>query len=268
MKASILLDSDRPKVPIQEVIDQFRKVGMQYTEQNPDLGVVVGGDGVFSYFGRLETIPLLFVGVRGEKPTGSRAHLAEVYFEELGRALRDLKEGRYEVVEYPRLEVLLNAKSIGEVFTDVYLERGADGNCLRFKVFTKGEGFHFTDFVIGNGVAVTTQAGSTGYFSYLDKIRLGDWLEPERHLAIGENELGICYIVPTYSVRDGTVEHPLRYTVPYGSEIRIQLIREADARLYGVYKDRSGIKIGLDDIVTIRASKRSTRVVKVAPHLK
>jgi len=268
MKASILIDSERPKVRTQEVIDKFNQAGIEHSEQNAEFGVVIGGDGVFSYFGRLEKIPLLFVGLRPQKPTGSRAHLAEVYFDELATALLDLKEGRYEVVEYPRAEVLLNGTSIGDVFTDVYVERGADSNCLRFLVITLGNGFGFTDLVIANGVVVTTRAGSTGYYSYVDKVRLGDWFEPERHVIIGENELGVCYIVPTYSIREGTVEHPLRYTVPFDTQIQIQLLREADARLYGVAKDRSGIKVGLDDVVTIKASRRNTRVIKVAPHLK
>jgi len=81
----------------------------------------------------------------------------------------------------------------------------------------RGKGFEFTDSAVSNGIVITTSAGSTGYYSYLDKLDHADRLEPEKHTVIGDDEVGVCHIAPTYTSRDKTNLHPLRYTVPWGS---------------------------------------------------
>jgi NAD+ kinase len=264
LRASILVDPDKPKVNVADVIPLLKKAGIEPTDTRPTFAVVVGGDGVFSYYGRIKSIPLLFVGVRSRTATGSKAYLAETYLDGLEDALEEIREGRYGVTKYRRLEALMDRRKLGEVFTDVSLEKGADSNALRYKLTAKGREFSFTEFVISNGVAVCTRAGSTGYFSYVDKIRLGDWLEPQRNTIIREDEIGICHIVPTYASREDTKLHPLRYTLPWGSEVRIQLIREGDARLFGMTKSRAGIRISAEDAVTIRPSPNTTSVIRLA----
>ncbi len=263
MRASILVDPEKPKVSFEDVATILKEVGIEIVSSHPDFAVVVGGDGVFSYYGRILSVPLLFVGVRSRTATGSKAYLAESYLDGLKHTMKNIKAKRYTVTECRRLEVLLGRAKLGEVFTDVSLEKGADSNALRYKLTARGEGFRFTDFVISNGVVVCTRAGSTGYFSYLDKVRLGDWLEPERSLVIRDDEFGVCHVVPTYSKREGTTVHPLRYTLPWQSEVKIQLMRDADARLFGLRKSRGGIRISPEDVVTVRPSPNATRVIRV-----
>ncbi len=264
MRASVLVDPEKPKVRMEDIASMLEELGIEAVTTRPDFAVVVGGDGVFSYYGRIKSIPLLFVGVRSKTATGSKAYLAESYLDGLEHALREIRDGRYGVTEYKRLEVLLDGTKLGEVFTDVSLEKGAESNALRYKITAKGKEFSFTDFFISNGVAVCTRAGSTGYFSYLDKIRLGDWLEPQRSTVISDEEIGICHIVPTYSTREGTPAHPLRYTLPWESQVRVQLMREGDARLFGLSKSRGGIRVSTEDVVTIRPSVNTTRIIRLA----
>jgi len=263
MRASILVDPEKPKVSLQDVARILDEAGVEIASTRPDFAVVVGGDGVFSYYGRILSVPLLFVGVRSRTATGSKAYLAEAYLDGLKNTLKKIKAKKYTVTEYRRLEVLLDRAKLGEVFTDVSLEKGADSNALRYKLTARGRGFSFTDFFISNGVVVCTRAGSTGYYSYLDKVKLGDWLEPERSLVIRDDEIGVCHIVPTYSKREGANLHPLRYTLPWESEVKIQLVRDADARLFGLRKSRGGIHVSPEDVVTVRPSPNATRVIRV-----
>ena len=51
----------------------------------------------------------------------------------------------------------------------------------------------FTDFVIGNGVIISTSFGSSGYYSYLDRI--GKPKKKPMEL-FDDNKLGICHILP------------------------------------------------------------------------
>ena len=78
---------------------------------------------------------------------------------------------------------------------------------------------------------------------------------------MGKDEVGVCDIVPIYTSKEGTSEHPLRYTLPWGTEIRIELVRDADARLYAVGRSRNGIRVRLGSS-TIKPSRHTTRIIK------
>jgi len=265
LKATVLVDSERPKVSEGEVVSVLKKLGMEYSATSPSFGVVVGGDGLFSHQGRQLSIPLLFVGTKSRRPTDSKARLAEVYLTGLEAALRDVKAGRYTVVKHRRLEVSISGGAFkGEIFTDVSLEKGADSNCIRYALEVRGKGAEFTDSAVSNGIVITTAAGSTGYYSYLDKLDRGDRLEPEKYTVIGEDKVGVCHIAPVYTSRDGTSRHPLRYAVPWGSKFRMSLMRDADAHLFGVTRSRKGLRITTEDTVEVGPSKNSTNVIRLA----
>ncbi len=235
---------------------------MEVSSRKGDIGLVVGGDGVFGRYGRVEQIPLLFVGVRSRSATGSKAYMAETYFDELPDALGEIAAGRYQVKEFRRLKVLKNGKPLGEVFTDVYLQRGAESNCIRYRVKVRGEGVSFEEAAIGDGVVVTTSAGSTGYFSYPDRIR-DDSVEASGHAGVKDDQVGICHVVPTYTERLESGEHPLRYAVPWGSVIEISITRKADARLYGVGGGRGGLRIKMRERVAVVPGTGTTKVVSL-----
>jgi hypothetical protein len=263
LKISILTDPERPRANPQEVAKIIADARLEYATKGADIGIVIGGDGVFSYFGRIKSIPLLFVGAPSKKATGSKAYLSEANLHELDAALSKIRLGKYKVKKYKRLEVILNSKKRADIFTDVSLERGADSNCLRYKLVARGKDFGFTDFAIANGLVVSTSAGSTGYFSYLDKLKSGGQFKPNLSSRIRPDRIGICHIVPTYTERDNSSNHPLRYTIPWESEIKVQLTRNADARLYGITRSQRGIKVGTEEVVAIRPSPNTTQLVKL-----
>ncbi|MDA4127169.1 MAG: hypothetical protein OK452_08230 [Thaumarchaeota archaeon] len=260
MKAKILLDGGTPKVPPVELKRVIQSAGIGVSEDKADFGIVVGGDGRFSRYGRTESIPLLFVGVRSKAPTGSRAYLAQTTFNELRVALKQIRKGVYSIDEHPRLAVLKNGRALGEVFTDVYLQRGGDSACIRYHVRITGKGVRIDEDAIGDGVVISTRAGSTGYYSYPDRIR-GEWMDPTAFAKIGKNEIGVCHVNPTYTQRSGLSQHPLRYKVPWGCTIKLSLFRKADARVYGTTDGRAGVKIALKDEITIRRGKQATKII-------
>jgi hypothetical protein len=261
MKAKMLVDGGTPKIPPNDLRKVIQESGIEVSNGVADFGIVVGGDGKFSRFGRSEEVPLLFVGVRSSKgATGSKAHLAQTTFDELPMALEQIRQGEYSVDEQRRLRVLKNGRSIGEVFTDVYLQRGNEGDCIRYKVGVWGPGVRIEEAAIGDGVVVTTQAGSTGYYSYPDRIKR-EWMDPSAFATMGRDEVGICHVTPTFTERVGETRHPLRYTVPWGCRIELSLFRRADARLYGTTDRISGVEVSLGDKVTVVPGKLLTRVI-------
>lgn len=236
--------------------------GIELTSHEADVGLVVGGDGIFTLYGRLEAEPLLFVGVRSNKPTGSKAYMAQVDIEELPAALGRLKKGEYTVREHGRLEAFKNGGSLGEVFTDIYLQRGEESNGIRYRVRATTPAGVIEESAIGDGVIVTTAAGSTGYYSYPDRIR-GDTVVPGASSRILDGEVGVCHIIPTYGERAGSDVFPLRYTLPWGSTVELWITRPADARVYGSGTGRKGVKVNTKDRISVKAGKNSTRLVEL-----
>ncbi len=255
-------DEERPKVDPLELKNVVRESGIEVTRRKAEIGIVVGGDGIFSKFGKSESEPLLFVGVRSNKATGSKAYMAETYFDELPNALARLKEGAYTVKECSRLEVFKDGKSLGEVFTDVYLQRGDESNSLRYRVRVSGPGKEIEESVIGDGVVVTTSAGSRGYYSYPDRMK-GSMLDMDAFSKLEEDNIGICHIAPTFAERSGSQERLLRYAVPWGSKIEMWLTRPANARLYGVESGRGGVKVTTRDRITVVTGKNTTKIVQL-----
>ena len=263
MKAKMLLDGGKPKVPPGALRTILERAGMTVGERGADFGVVVGGDGRFSMYGRTEEMPLLFVGVRARGAGGSMAHLAQANFDELPEALDRVVKGAYTVDEHKRLAVLKNERKVGEVFTDVYLQRGSQSDCIRYRVRVSGKGVDFQEAAIGDGVVISTRAGASGYYSYPDRIR-GEWMEPGAFASLKKDEVGICHINPTFTERSGESHHPLRYRIPWGSKVELSLFREADARLYGTTDTKTGIGVALGDTLTVVPGKKVTRVISFA----
>ena len=264
MKIKLLLDDGKPKADPSAVKRFIEKAGMTVGDRKPDLGVVVGGDGLFSAYGRREDIPLLFVGVKSRGATGSKAFMAAAYMDELPSALEALAGGRYSVEEHGRLEVMKNGSHMGEVFTDVYLQRGDESNCIRYRLRVTGRDVSIEEAAIGDGVVVTTSAGSTGYYSYPDRED-GMEMKVGAYSTVKKNEIGICHITPTYTERTGSGVHPFRYVVPWDSRVELWISRPADARLYGATDDRKGVGIGMRDRISIVPSRKTTKVVVLNP---
>ncbi len=260
MKVKLLLNDGEPKADPAVLTTAVKKAGMTVGGRRADVGLVLGGDGLFGACGRSEDMPLLFVGVRSKGATGSKALMAAAYLDDLSAALQAVAEGRYSVEEHGRLEVRRNGKRLGEVFTDVYLQRGSDSNCIRYRVKVSSDGGEFEDAAIGDGVVVTTSAGSTGYYSYPDRED-GEKMRFDSYSAVPKDGVGICHITPTYTERLGTGEHPFRYVIPWRSRVELRITRDADARLYGVTGRRKGIGVKMRDVVTILPSSGTTKVV-------
>lgn len=263
MKVRVLLDPEKPKVPRAKVEAAVRAAGLEVAGDGADIGLAVGGDGVFGSFGRTESLPLLFVGVRSSRPTGSKAYLAGADYDDLPAVLRRLKAGRYRVREWKRMSASIAGKPAGDFFTDAYLERGADSHCIRYRLTVTEGKRRISEAAIANGVIVSTGAGASGYYSYMDKLRPRGALNPLGHSSIPRGRVGVCHVLPTFIKREGTDERVVRYTVGWGSRIAITLTRGGDARLFGLGPDRGGLRVMAGDSVAFGPGTSVTRTVEV-----
>lgn len=269
MKFGIFVHQKRPKIPVDKILKRIKFAGASYSQEDPDIAIVVGGDGTFGYYGRTLSIPMLFVGVKEVGVIGSRARLAEIFYNELIRALHDIEVGRHSIVEKKMLSVRSGRRSV-DVLTDVYLERGKFAGCLRYATIVKPSSRSkfspFSDYAIGNGVIISTSFGAGGYFSYPARLQPG---EPGRMgpASFDDDRLGICHIIPTYLVRKrrdiSNQSDRIRYTVPLCSTIQIRLLRDANACLYGTTSHSKGVPVRLGDTITVTPAKRTAKIIKL-----
>jgi NAD kinase len=190
LKFGIYVHSKRPKISPNEILKVVESTGVSYSNRDPDMAIVVGGDGTFGYYGKKVHIPMLFVGVNDNDVLGSKARLAELSFDDLHKALSEIKKGNYRLEKRTMFCVCIKHKNndnkkegrierATDILTDVYIERGIFSRCIRYALTMRkaNPGYHtlkkFVEYAIGNGVIVSTSFGACGYYSYLDRIRVG-----------------------------------------------------------------------------------------------
>ena len=176
MKFGIFVHPKRPKVSVEQTATQLQSAGFLCSPNEPDVAIVVGGDGTFGYFGRILAVPMLFVGVKENDVLGSKARLAETTYHRLDKALQDIVAGRYWVLEKRMLSCKHLTAKHSDVLTDVYLERGEFAGCIRYLIKVNNNGHSsFREYAIGNGLIVSTSYGSGGYFSYPNRLKSKEW---------------------------------------------------------------------------------------------
>lgn len=285
MKFGIFVNPKRPKIPLKKILKVVRSAGLSsHLGKHPDIAIVVGGDGTFSYYGRTLSIPMLFVGLKEQDILGSKARLAQVFFEDLAKSLVAIKEGRFYIDERRMFSLNYGTNESKDILTDVYLERGIFSGCIRYaaSVYAIDEFKHatnkkFTDYAIGNGVIISTSFGSGGYYSYPDRIKLWNQINNNKNIInkFSDNRIGICHILPTFLVRQAEKERnsnkqyqqitksPIQYTIPTQSTIKIYLLRDANVRIYGTTPDSRGYAIGINNEITIGPSHRTAKIIQL-----
>ena len=78
----------------------------------------MGGDGTFGYYGRILSVPLLFVGVHDLDILGSKARLAHIYFEDLAKSLMDIQRSKFSIDERRMLSVGYGKTKPKEILTE------------------------------------------------------------------------------------------------------------------------------------------------------
>lgn len=267
MKFGIFVHPKRPKISVEQIAIQIQSAGLRYCPSEPDVAIVVGGDGTFGYYGRILAVPMLFVGVKESDILGTRARLAETMYDRFDKALHDIDAGRYSIIEKRMLSVNFGGQH-SDALTDVYLERGEFAGCIRYVMQVSNNGHSsFDEYAIGNGVIVSTSFGSGGYFSYPNRLKSKEWDQTSSIGQFSDNRIGICHIIPTYLVRvrngERHLTNKIQYTVPIDYQIQIKLVRDADVRLYGTTDDSKGKKILFDDTISISASKHTAKIIKL-----
>jgi NAD+ kinase len=283
VKFGIYVHPQRPKIQKKTIKNILESLNLKVSETSPDMALVIGGDGTFSYYGRNLSIPMLFVGVPNSDILGSKSRLAETSLENIAKSLQHIKNGMYCINKRKMLDVRIGVLGPFTVLTDIYVERGIFAGCIRYTnkvtenkaidVCVNGKSDNgikqgFTEYVIGNGIIVSTSFGSTGYYSYIDKLKD---IDKETQELFDDEKIGVCHILPTFAVikKDDSEKAEkilsVRYTIPFQSTIKINIIRKANVRLYGTTSNAKGVSVQMNNPITISPSERTAEIIRL-PH--
>lgn len=228
---------------------------------------------------------MLFVGINDPDILGSKAKLAGISYDYLARALISIKSGRCFVDKRRMFSLNYGTEKSVDILTDIYLERGNFSHGIRYALSVSSPvrsnpervPKKFTEYAIGNGVIISTSFGSGGYYSYPQRIKQGKFNvnDTATHKRFSDNRIGICHIIPTFLLREKNegrgkkknnirkISEQIQYTVPIESTIKINLIRNANVRLYGTTDDSKGTAVGIDKEISIIASNRFAKIIQL-----
>lgn len=123
---------------------------------NPDLYVVVGGDGtLLHYLQKLGYPSVPFLGIN----TGSLGYFQEISPDELPATVKQMAAGRFKIQNLPLLDLRSSGKRITYSFNEFAIERSS-ARAVNLRISL--DGFKFEKF-IGDGLIISSPQGSTAY---------------------------------------------------------------------------------------------------------
>ncbi len=221
--------------------------GFELTDENPDLIIVIGGDGTMLSAvreHRLQKIP--FLGIN----TGSLGFLPSADPDDIDQVIEVISNENYQLQSYPLLEVkcrTVNGTIVSNYAFNEILINHIEPRLMEAKIYIDGKPFNY---FTGDGFIISTPLGATGYAIWAGGVAT-------------HSELPVYQLTPIHP-NDNSINRPLKTSmvVPIETEIDIEIIK-AHSREVIVACD--GIKVSNDFIseLHIRASDREVSFLRI-----
>lgn len=174
--------------------NELRKRKIQVSTQNPDLIIVVGGDGtMLSAIKKYRHLKVPYVGIN----TGHLGFLSSFMPDDLQQMLDDLENGKYFKHAAPILEASINyfdGKSMTKFAFNEFVVKSACIKLFKCEIFING--MYFNTFA-GDGLVISTPFGSTGYAIWCGGNAIAGELEVLQLTPICPNDNAINYTLKT-----------------------------------------------------------------------
>lgn len=215
---------------IKEIEELAKKVGFNVVANNPDIIASFGGDGTFMLAEKLyPSIPKFCL-----RKSRVCKKCSEFSNEEV---LQKVFDKKYEVNEEIKVEATSKGSSVVGL-NEIIVHNKDPRRAIRYEIFINGK--KYGDEIIGDGVAISTPYGSTGYYRSIT----------DSFFEVG---LGIAF--------NNSTEQSDHMVIKEDSEIKIKILRGPAM----VYADNNEEEIELDagDEILIRKSKERARIIRV-----
>ena len=193
-----------------QVMALLRREGFILTKVNPDLILVIGGDGtMLSAIRTMEEKNLPFLGVN----TGNLGFLPGLLPDEIHLLPEILKGRQHFMDEFPLLEVvsttITGQRVTNYVFNEAVLKH-YHPKMLEALIYIDGKPFNY---FTGDGLIFSTPIGTTGYAIWAGGSAL-HWDLP-------------CYQITPLQPNDNRINRPLKNSlvVPAGSRVHLKVVK-------------------------------------------
>jgi len=207
-----------------------------------DVLVVLGGDGTLLAASHLVDRPVPVLGVN----FGSLGFLTEITMPELYPTLEGVLRGEYRFEErrmlHARVQQRDTADTTGDVLNDVVVTKAALSRIIEFDVAIDGL---FVSAFRADGLIVSSPTGSTAY-----NLAAGGPIVHPR----------VDAMILTPIAPHTLTNRPIMIPAHEGIEVRPRIERGAD--IYITYDGQEGYPLEAGDVVRVRCSARTLRLVK------
>ena len=212
-----------------EIIKQAKKAGFDIVEKNPDMIAVVGGDGTLMKSEK--DFPEVPKFILKKSQTSKKGH--NLTPEEI---LEKIIKKEYKIEDEIKIEGIFNGKKIVGL-NEIIVHNIDPRQAIRYEIFINGKRAGVE--IIGDGVAISTPYGSTGYYRAIT----------DSFFEVG---IGVAF--------NNSTEQSDHMVIKEDSEIVVKITRGKAI----VYADNSDEEIILDDNheILIKKHRKKAKIVK------
>lgn len=234
--------------------DELKKLlvenGYEIVNTNPDLIVVIGGDGtMLSAIRRHRYKRIPFLGVN----TGSLGFLPSVPPSNLESIIEILGKKNYQIMSYPLLKVKGRTVKGEEIFNYAFNEiviKHQEPRLMEAKIYINNKAFNY---FTGDGFIISTPIGTTGYAIWAGGVAI-------------HSELPVYQITPL-NPNDNSINRPLKSSmvVPIETKVDIKIVK---AKYRAVIVACDGKKVS-DDFISelhISASHKEIKILRLGDY--
>lgn len=229
-----------------EVKNILQKKGFIVDSNDPDLIVVIGGDGtMLSCIRKFKDLGVPFIGIN----TGNLGFLPGMVPSEIELLPSILMERRFSVEEFPLMEVTAigpdNIRVVDYCFNDVII-RHHRPKLMEALLFLDNKPFNY---FTGDGFLISTPVGTTGYSIWAGGAAI-------------HHSLNVFELTPL-SPNDARINRPLRHSMilPMQTRVDIRIIkaykREVTIACDGIEMTERGVSH-----ITVKASNKKIQILK------
>ncbi len=208
----------------------LKKSGFEYSYKEPDIVISLGGDGTLLLSERwYPGVPKL--------PIRDKSICVNCDWNSLHSVINKIKNRKYRIEKKMKLQAAAKGRKM--LCTNEFTLRNASQiHAIRFTVSINGR--QINDILIGDGVIVSTPFGSTGYYYSIAKKKFS------RGIGLAFNNL----------------TKPMKGMVlSENAVVRMKMTRGVG--LLSCDNDPNMTRLHEDDVVEIRKSKESARIIKI-----
>lgn len=245
----ILLYANNKKssVEAKDKLDELLKThGYEVVTDQPDLIVVIGGDGtMLSAIRKYRSRKVPFLGIN----TGSLGFLPSIPPNNLELIIEILENDNYQIQSYPLLEVKCKTVKGDEIdsyaFNEILIKH-LEPRLMEAKIYINNKPFNY---FTGDGFIVSTPIGATGYAIWAGGVAT-------------HSELAVYQLTPL-NANDNSINRPLKgsLVVPIETVIDFQIIK---SKYRAVIVACDGRKVSDDFIseIHVQAAHKEVKILR------